>query len=444
MAIRLHDEPSCEGVGADCSDIFARQTLALILAGGRGSRLGPLTDGRAKPAVPFGGAFRIIDFALSNALNSGIRRIGVLTQYKAQSLIRHLQAGFGFLDRRLGDFVEVLPAQQRLHPLWYAGTADAVFQNLNFIAHENPRFVLILAGDHVYKMDYRRLLAHHVACDAELTVACIDAPLDEARAYGVMHVTPDLRVVGFDEKPLYPQPIPGRPDTALASMGIYVFNAAFLRQVLALDAQRTTSSHDFGSDILPSLVRNNHRVFAHAFSNSCAGSRDRGRNGGPYWRDVGTIDAYWAANMELLHPDGMFDPCDPGWPILSVAGHGPSARFAAGSAGPVEVSDSLIGAGSSICGARIRRSVVFSDVVIGDGSRIDEAVILPEVHIGRGSTLRRVVIDKRCKLPPEFVAGVDPAFDRERFHTTPGGITLITQSMIDRGTGHHEAHREAA
>ena len=437
-----NDSPQ-DANGRDTPDALARKTLALVLAGGRGSRLGSLTDERAKPAVPFGGAFRIIDFALSNALNSGIRRIGVLTQYKAQSLIHHLQTGFGFLDRRLGEFVEVLPAQQRLHTSWYAGTADAVFQNLNFIAAASPRYVVILAGDHVYKMDYRKLLARHVACDAEVTVACIDVPMDEARAYGVMHVTPDRRVVGFEEKPLVPRTIPGRPDTALASMGIYVFNTAYLRRVLTLDAQKTASSHDFGADILPSLVRNSRRVFAHAFSESCAGSRDRGRHGGPYWRDVGTIDSYWAANMELLHPNVMFDPCDASWPILSVAEHRPSNRFVTGDGGPVEITDSIVGAGGSIAGARIRRSVVFSDVEIEDGSRIDEAVILPHVQIGRACTLRRVVIDKRCVLPPGFVAGVDTAFDRARFQVTPDGITLITRSMLDHA-GHRAAQREAA
>ena len=444
MDVRLQNGPPHADSELATPDALARKTLALVLAGGRGSRLGHLTDGRAKPAVPFGGAFRIIDFSLSNALNSGIRRIGVLTQYKAQSLIHHLQAGFGFLDQRLGEFVEILPAQQRLHASWYAGTADAVFQNLNFIAHENPRFVLILAGDHVYKMDYRKLLADHVANDAEVTVACIDAPLDEARAYGVMHVTPDRRVVGFEEKPRLPRPIPGRPDTALASMGIYVFNAEVLRRVLTLDAHKTSSSHDFGSDVLPSLVKNSHRVFAHTFSNSCAGSRDRGRNGGPYWRDVGTIDAYWNAHMELVDPAGMFDPLDPEWPILSVTEHGPSTRFVAGDGGPVEITDSIVGAGGSLCGARIRRSVIFSNVVVDGGSRIEDSTVLPDVQIGRGSTLRRVIIDKRCTLPPGFVAGVDTAFDRERFYVTPGGITLITQAMIERGSSRNEARREAA
>ncbi|MFM9888771.1 MAG: glucose-1-phosphate adenylyltransferase [Burkholderiales bacterium] len=440
----FRDDSPNDDTGLDTPDALARQTLALVLAGGRGSRLGNLTDGRAKPAVPFGGQFRIIDFALSNAINSGIRRIGVLTQYKAQSLIRHLQTGFGFLDRRMGEFVEILPAQQRLHASWYAGTADAVFQNLNFIAYENPRFVLVLAGDHVYKMDYRKLLADHVAYDAEVTVACIDAPVDEARAYGVMHVAADMRVVAFEEKPVLPKSIPGRPDTALASMGIYVFNTAYLRRVLAHDAQKTSSSHDFGSDVLPALVRNDHRVFAHAFSKSCAGSRDRGRNGGPYWRDVGTIDAYWTANMELIQPHGMFEPFDPDWPIMSAPEHAPSARFITGDTGPVEITDSIIGAGGSVCSAKIRRSVVFANVEIDDGSRIDEAVILPEVKIGRGSILRRVVIDKRCTLPPGFVAGVDSAFDRERFHVTPGGITLITQSMINRRSNGHAVRREAA
>jgi glucose-1-phosphate adenylyltransferase len=442
--MRLTNDSPKGANGQDTPDALARETLALVLAGGRGSRLGHLTDGRAKPAVPFGGAFRIIDFALSNAINSGIRRIGVLTQYKAQSLIRHVQTGFGSFDRRMGEFVEVLPAQQRLHASWYAGTADAVFQNLNFIAHQSPRHVLILAGDHVYKMDYRKLLAQHVARDAEVTIACIDVPLEEARAYGVMHVTADRRVVGFEEKPRLPQPIPGRPDTALASMGIYVFNTAFLRRVLTLDAHRSSSGHDFGSDVLPALVKNSHRVYAHAFSESCAGTRDRGPHGGPYWRDVGTIDAYWRANMELIRGEGRFDPCDPAWPILSVPQDGPATRYVMGDSGPVEITDSIIGAGSAVCSARIRRSVISSNVRIDDGSRIEDAVILPDVQIGRGSILQRVVVDTRCVLPPGFVAGVDPAFDRERFHVTSAGVPLITQAMINRESSRHTAQAVAA
>ncbi len=437
----VHNDPPKNDRGPNAPGTLARETLALVLAGGRGSRLGNLTDGRAKPAVPFGGRYRIIDFALSNAINSGIRRIGVLTQYKAQSLIRHLQTGFGFLDRRMGEFVEILPAQQRLHASWYAGTADAVYQNLNFITEENARFVLVLAGDHIYKMDYGKLLADHVARDAEVTVACIEVPLDEARAYGVMHITPDFRVVGFEEKPRLPNAMPGRRDIALASMGIYVFDAAFLHRVLSHDAQKAHSSHDFGADVLPSLVRDHHRVFAHDFVESCAGARDLGRNGGPYWRDVGTIDAYWLAHMDLIRPKQAFEPFDPAWPIFSVAELAPPARFVTGEGGSVEVADSVIGTGCSVSGAMIKRSVLFADVAVGDGSRIEESVVLPGVRIGAGSILRRVVIDKRCKLPPGFIAGIDVAFDREHFHVTPEGITLITQSMVNRSAGGHRTQR---
>ena len=303
---------------------LARDALAIVLAGGRGSRLGPLTDWRAKPAVPFGGKFRIIDFTLSNCVNSGIRRIGICTQYKAQSLIRHVQRGWSFLDGRFGEFVELLPAQQRVTVDWYKGTADAVYQNLDILRRHAPRYVLILAGDHVYKMNYAQLLAEHVSREADISIGCVEVPLAIATQYGVMTVDEASRVVGFEEKPAHPKPASGtQDDTALASMGIYAFNASFLYEQLIRDADDPRSSHDFGRDVIPHLIDRGYRVFAHRFADSCVNMVD----GRPYWRDVGTIDAYWEANLDLTHITPELNLYDEEWPIWSYQEQLPPAKF---------------------------------------------------------------------------------------------------------------------
>lgn len=403
-----------------------QRTYAVVLAGGRGSRLHQLTDWRAKPAVPFAGKFTIIDFPLSNCVNSGIRRIGVLTQYKAQSLIRHVERGWGFLEANLGEFVDVVPAQQRLDDQWYSGTANAVYQNLDIVREAEPRHVLVLAGDHVYKMDYYTLLADHVASGAQATVACLRVPIDRADGFGVMRVDADSRVTAFAEKPERPEPIPGEPDQALASMGIYVFDAAFLYRELARDAADPCSSHDFGRDLLPWIVPRHH-VHAHRFERSCVNMvGDR-----PYWRDVGTVDAYWEANLDLTQVVPELNLYDDQWPILSLQRQLPPAKFVFDEAGRRGMSlDSLVSSGCIVSGATVRRSVLFSKVRVAEGSLVEDSVVLPNVSIGLGVTLRRAIVDKHCVLPDGFTAGLDPQADAARFHVTERGVTLITAAML--------------
>lgn len=405
---------------------LTKNTVALILAGGRGSRLKSLTDWRAKPAVPFGGKFRIIDFPLSNCMNSGIRRIGVVTQYKAHSLIQHIQRGWGFLRGEFNEFVELLPAQQRVEEEWYKGTADAVFQNLDILRQMGPEYILILAGDHIYKMDYGRMLASHVRNKADMTVACLNVPIDEAKAFGVMGVDDTDRVIQFREKPSDPDPIPGNPEQALASMGIYVFNAAFLYEQLIRDADDSNSNHDFGQDIIPYLI-NKYRVFAHRFTDSCVNSTD----GMHYWRDVGTIDAYWEANMELTKVVPDLNMYDKDWPIWTYQEQLPPAKFVfddeerRGSA-----VDSLVSGGNIISGATVRRSLLFSGVRANSYSVIEDTVVLPDVEIGRHAVLKRCVVDKGVTIPEGMQVGVDPESDRRRFHVTDRGVTLITPEML--------------
>ncbi|HEY4373694.1 MAG TPA: glucose-1-phosphate adenylyltransferase [Burkholderiales bacterium] len=406
---------------------LAKQTLALVLAGGRGTRLGPLTDWRAKPAVPFGGKFRIIDFALSNCVNSGIRRIGIATQYKAQSLIRHVQRGWSFLDGRFNEFVELLPAQQRIGDEWYRGTADAVLQNLDIIRRHDPRFVLILAGDHVYKMDYARMIDEHVARRADMTVGCVEAPIADATQLGVMAVDREYRVIGFDEKPKQPKCIPGRPDVALGSMGIYVFSADFLYEQLLRDADDGRSAHDFGHNIIPHLVECGYRVYAHRFADSCMQSHD----GESYWRDAGTVDAYWEANMELTRVNPALDLYDQSWPIWTYQEQLPPAKFVFDDDGRRGAAvDSMVSGGCLISGSTIRRSLLFSSVYVHSYCEIEDAVILPNVEIGRNVVLKRVVVDKGAKIPPGTQIGVDPEADRQRFHVSEKGITLVTPEML--------------
>jgi glucose-1-phosphate adenylyltransferase len=412
---------------------LAHDTLAIILAGGRGSRLAELTDWRAKPAVPFGGKFRIIDFALSNCVNSGIRRIGICTQYKAQSLIRHVQRGWSFLDGRFGEFVELLPAQQRITADWYRGTADAVYQNIDILRRHERRYVLVLAGDHVYKMDYARMLADHVASRAVMTVACIEVPVADASQFGVMTVDASSRVAAFAEKPAQPAATPGRPDRALASMGIYVFDEAFLYQQLIRDAEDGGSSHDFGRDLIPWLVASGLPVHAHRFQDSCVNVS----KGMPYWRDVGTLDAYWEANMELTRVVPDLNLYDHEWPIWTYQEQMPPAKFVFDDDGRRGMAvDSLISGGCIVSGSEVRRSVLFTNVRVQNYCEIEDSVILPNVEIGNNVTLRRVIVDKRCRLPDGLKAGVDPAADCKRFHVTDRGVTVIVPESLGQRVHH--------
>ena len=412
---------------------MTKNTFAMILAGGRGSRLGPLTDWRAKPAVPFGGKFRIIDFPLSNCINSGIRRIGVATQYKAHSLLQHLQRGWSFLAGQFKESIELMPAQQRQGESWYQGTADAVFQNIDIIRDYAPEYILILAGDHIYKMDYGKMIAQHVQLQADMTVACLDVPLADAKAFGVMAVNNEQRVIEFAEKPNNPAHIPGDPTRALASMGIYVFNAAFLYEQLKRDADEPKSSHDFGKDIIPYLV-NRYRVFAHRFSDSFV-SVDG--NMVPYWRDVGTIDSYWEANMELCRVTPDLNMYDREWPIWTYQEQLPPAKFVFDDEERRGMAiDSLVSGGCIISGASIRRSLLFSDVRVSSYAEIVDSVILPDVHIGENARLRKVVIDKRARVPAGLEVGFDIEKDKKRFHVTDNGVTLITAEMLGQEVHH--------
>jgi len=405
---------------------LTKNTLALILAGGKGSRLKDLTNWRAKPAVPFGGKFRIIDFPLSNCINSGIRRIGVVTQYKAHSMIQHIQRGWGFLRGEFNEFVELLPAQQRIEEEWYKGTADAVFQNLDILRSIAPEYILILAGDHIYKMDYGQMLASHVRNRADMTVACINVPLADAKAFGVMGIDDNDRVIDFKEKPEHPDPIPGQSDQALASMGIYVFNASFLYEQLIRDADDSKSKHDFGQDIIPYLI-NKYRVYAHRFSDSCVGSTD----GKFYWRDVGTVDAYWEANMELTKVVPDLNMYDRQWPIWTYQEQLPPAKFVFDSDDRRgKATDSLISGGCIISGSWVRRSVLFSDVRVNSFGSIEDSVILPGVEIGRYVKLKRVIVDKNCKIPDGAEIGFNPEEDRKNFYVSEKGVTLITAEML--------------
>ncbi len=406
--------------------VLTKNTVALILAGGRGSRLKQLTDWRAKPSVPFGGKFRIIDFPLSNCLNSGIRRIGVLTQYKAHSLIKHIQRGWGFLRGEFNEFVDLLPAQQRIEVDWYKGTADAVFQNMDILRDYGPEYVLILAGDHIYKMDYGEMLARHAASGADLTIACMEVPLEDAKAFGVMSVDDVGRVRDFVEKPDNPTSMPGNPEVALASMGIYVFNASFLYEQLIRDADERHSEHDFGKDLIPYIV-SRYRVFSHNFADSCIGSP----KGHPYWRDVGTVDAYWEANMEMIKVQPDLNLYDTDWPIWTYQEQLPPAKFVFDDDDRRGMAvDSMVSGGCIISGAKVTRSLLFSNVRVNSYTEVTDSVILPNVNIGRNVYLSRVVVDKGCNIPEGLVVGVDPAADAKRFHVTSKGITLITPDML--------------
>ncbi len=408
---------------------LTRDTLALILAGGRGTRLKHLTMWRAKPAVPFGGKFRFIDFPLSNCINSGIRRIGVLTQYKAHSLIQHIQRGWGFLRGEFGEFVELLPAQQRIEAQWYAGTADAVYQNIDIIRNHAPHYVLILAGDHIYKMDYGPLLAYHVEQRADMTVACVEAPLAQAQAFGIMSVTEESRVTRFSEKPESAEPVPGRTDVALASMGIYVFNTEFLFEQLIRDADTPRSSHDFGRDIIPAIIAP-YRVMAYAFRDPVTGRQ-------AFWRDVGTIDAFWEANMELVEVTPELNLYDKDWPIWTYQEQLPPAKFVFDDPNRRGMAvRSMVSGGCIVSGAVVNHSLLFSNVHVEPHSLVEDSLILPDVVVERHCRLRKVVVERGCRIPEGTVIGENPVEDGKRYFRTPGGVVVVIPEMLGQQIRH--------
>jgi len=407
---------------------LTRNTLALILAGGRGSRLKHLTAWRSKPAVPFGGKFRIIDFPLSNCINSGIRQVGVLTQYKAHSLILHIQKGWGFLRGEFGEFVELWPAQQRVvETAWYAGTADAVFQNLDIIRNHNPEYILILAGDHIYKMDYGAMIAHHVETGADMTVGCLEVEKERSLEFGVMSADADGRVRGFDEKPRDPVTIPERPDHCLASMGIYVFNRGFLFEQLIKDADTRESSHDFGKDIIPSVL-DRYRVMAYLFRDPRSGEQ-------AYWRDVGTLDAFWEANLELIGVTPPLNLYDEQWPIWTYQEQLPPAKFVFDDEDRRGMAvDSMVSGGCVISGSKVRHSLLFSNVRVNSYATVEDSVILPDVTIGRSCRIRNAIIDRSCQIAEGSVIGYDKAADRHAgYFVTEQGVTLVAPEMLGQG-----------
>ncbi len=404
-------------------------TLALILAGGRGSRLQQLTSWRSKPATPFGGKFRIIDFALSNCINSGIRRVSVLTQYKAHSLILHVQRGWGFLRGEFGEFVELLPAQQRVRSAWYQGTADAVFQNLDIIRNHKPEYILILGGDHIYKMDYGPMVAQHVEQQADVTVGCVEVTREEARGFGVVSVDSSNRVLRFSEKPADPEPVPGRPNHALASMGIYVFNPDFLYEQLIKDADTPDSTHDFGNDILPGVI-GRYRACGYPFVDVQTSRQS-------YWRDVGTVDAFWEANMELISVSPELNLYDEEWPIWTYQEQLPPAKFVFDDDDRRGMAvDSMVSGGCIVSGALVRRSLLFSKVTVSAGSELHCAVVLPNVSIGENCRIHKAILDEGCVVPAGTVIGVDPVADARRFLVTDGGVVLVVPEMLGQETHH--------
>jgi len=405
-----------------------KRAVALVLAGGRGSRLKNLTDRRAKPAVYFGGKFRIIDFALSNCLNSGIRRIGVITQYKSHSLMRHLQRGWAFLKSEMNEFVDLMPAQQRVdEESWYRGTADAVYQNQDILASYRADYIVVLAGDHIYKMNYALMLADHVAKGRECTVGCIAVPRSEASSFGVMAMDDKYNITAFVEKPSDPPAMPGDPNRSLASMGIYIFNARFLYKELERDIADPKSSHDFGKDIIPHTVALG-QAAAHPFELSAVGTR---RNEEPYWRDVGTIDAYWDANIDLTATDPLLNLYDTRWPIWTYQPQLPPAKFVHNQDDRRGVAvESLVSGGCIVSGA-VFRSILYSSVRVHSYASVNWSVLLPGVQVGRRARLTRVVVDRGCEIPDDMVIGEDAALDAQRFYRTDGhGITLVTREML--------------
>lgn len=409
-----------------------KRAMALILAGGRGSRLKQLTDTRCKPAVYFGGHFRIIDFVLSNCMNSGLRRIGVLTQYKSHSLLRHLQRGWNFLKSEMHEFVDLIPAQQRVdEEYWYRGTADAVYQSLDIIKSNHPEYVVILAGDHIYKMDYARMLADHALSGAGVTVGCIEVDRQEAKAFGVMAIDENKKVTSFVEKPADPPAMPGKPDRALASMGIYIFTADYLYRMLDEDIALEGSSHDFGKDIIPKAVGEG-QVVAHFFQDSCVYNSEKAP---AYWRDVGTIDAYWEANIDLTATVPELNLYDRTWPIWTYQEQLPPAKFVHNEPNRRgEAIESSVSAGCILSGS-VHNSLLFSNCRVHSYTQIHGAVLLPEVQVGRNVRLTKVVVDRGCRIPDGLVVGEDPDEDARRFYRSEGGVTLITPRMLEKLQG---------
>ncbi len=409
---------------------LARDAMAYVLAGGRGSRLKELTDNRAKPAVYFGGMSRIIDFALSNAINSGIRRIGVATQYKAHSLIRHMNRAWNFMRPERNESFDILPASQRISEmLWYEGTADAVYQNIDIIEAYSPKYMVILAGDHIYKMDYELMLQQHVNSGADVTVGCLVVPRMDATAFGVMHVDEKDVITSFLEKPADPPSIPGDPDHALASMGIYVFETKFLFDELRRDAADPNSKRDFGGDIIPHIVKHG-KAQAHRFTASCIRAAEEIEE---YWRDVGTVDAYFEANLDLTDTVPKLNMYDRDWPIWTDTVVAAPAKFVHDQDGRRgQAISSLISQDCIVSGATARRSLLFTGVKMGSWSSANEAVILPYCNIGREARLSRVVVDSGVRIPEGLVVGEDPELDAQRFRRTDNGVCLITKPMIDR------------
>ena len=404
---------------------LTRSTMAIVMAGGRGQRLQHLTDHRAKPATPFGGKYRIIDFSLSNSVNSGIRQILILTQYKAQSLIQHVQRGWGYLHGELGEFIDIVPAQQKLGEFWYRGTADAVYQNLDILDQQHPDTVLILAGDHVYKMDYGPLIALHAETGADVTVGGVQVPLEQAHEFGLMNVSADNRVVSFDEKPARPKPMPGRQDLALASMGIYVFGADLLRRLLREDAANSDSVHDFGRNVIPKAI-DELRVFAYPFE-------DVETKAQRYWRDVGTVDAYYDSNMELIYVSPELNLYDEAWPIWTYQRQVPGAKFVLDDQGRRGAAiNSMVAGGCIISGAEVRESLLSVNVVVDECSEVYRSVVLPDVEIGRNCIVHNAIIDEGSIIPHGMEIGTSRAADEQRFHVTAEGVTLVTRDMLDK------------
>jgi glucose-1-phosphate adenylyltransferase len=409
---------------ANTGSELTRKTLVLVLAGGSGSRLKGLTKWRAKPAVPFGGKYRIIDFALSNCVNSGLRRIGVLTQYKSHSLIRHLQRAWGFMRAEIGEFVEVIPAQQRVDNEWYRGTADALYQNIDIIRRHAPENVIVLGGDHIYTMDYSKMLYQHVSTGSDLTVGCIEVPREEATEFGVMSIDSDYRITKFTEKPADPDTIPGKSDKSLASMGIYIFSTAYLYASLIADAEEKDSAHDFGKDIVPKSI-STCTAHAYPFENADGNAA--------YWRDVGTIDSYWKANMELCEVEPELNLYSRDWPIWTYQTQHPPAKFIFDDENVRgQAIDSLVSGGCILSGARVKRSVIFFATEIERGTAIKDSVILPKVSIGKNCRINRAIIDKACRIEDGTIIGEDIEEDRKRFHVTESGIVLVTPEMLDQ------------
>jgi glucose-1-phosphate adenylyltransferase len=412
---------------------LTRSTIAIVMAGGRGQRLQQLTDHRAKPATPFGGKYRIIDFSLSNCVNSGLRQIIILTQYKAQSLIRHVERGWGYLHGELGEFIELVPAQQKLGEIWYRGTADAIYQNLDILDQHRPELVLVLAGDHVYKMDYGPLLALHAESGADITIGGVQVPVEQAHELGVMNLDADNRIVSFDEKPAQPKPMPGRADVALASMGIYVFGMELLRTLLTADAADPESVHDFGRNIIPRAI-NERRVFAYPFE-------DVETKAQRYWRDVGTVDAYYDANMELVYVSPELNLYDEAWPIWTYQQQVPSAKFVLDDPGRRGTAlNSMIAGGCIISGATVRESLLSVNVMVDECTDVYRSVILPDVEIGRNCVVHRAIVDEGSIIPHGMEIGKNRELDSQRFHVTDKGVTLVTRDMLAR-LRHSTPHR---